>query len=117
MLCRVAAKGRPVGDAVVFVADTSDEIGLELAQAARERSSVDIHEDASHVPQLGQIQNALIVVALDDAKALLSQSHPTVAAGLDRQPPQGCVRVISIAAGAAMLVHSDVRATTSIAEA
>lgn len=34
MLSRFAAGGRSVADAVVVVADTSDPVGLELAEAA-----------------------------------------------------------------------------------
>jgi len=117
MLCRFATGGQPVGDAVVVVADTSDALGLELAAAAREKAGMNSHEESSQVLQEGQIPTAMIVLTLDDAKALLRTSHPSVAAGLDHRPPQGCVRVVSIAAGAAMLVHADVRATTSIAEA
>jgi len=118
MLCRVAAKGNPVADLVAFVADTSDKIGVELAQAACEKSAFEMMQQEEALgPNLEQIPTAIILVTLEDAKAILSQSHPNVVVGLERQPAQGYVRVISISAGAAILVHSDVRATTRIAEA
>jgi hypothetical protein len=117
MLCRTAGGGRPVGDAVVVVADTSDAVGLELAEAACERTGLSVHEETTQVQDRGEIPTAMIVLTLDDAKMLFAVSHPNVATGLDRQPPQGCVRVVSIAAGAAMLIHTDVRAITCVAEA
>lgn len=117
MLCRAATGGHPVSNAVVVVADTSDTVGFELAETASERAGMNIHKESSQVHQEGQIPTAIILLPLADARTLFNISHPSVANGLDRQPPPGCVRVVSIAAGAAMLVHSDVRATTSIAEA
>lgn len=117
MLCRAASGGQPVVDHVVVVADTSDPVGYELAQAASETAGLNLHDDANPVQKRGEIPTALIALTLHDAKSLFSISHPSVAAGLERQPPQGCVRVVSIAAGAAMLIHSDVRPTTHIAEA
>jgi hypothetical protein len=56
-------------------------------------------------------------VPIDDAKMLFAAGHPSVAHGLDRQPLPGCVRVVSIAAGAAMLVHTDVRPSAPISSA
>jgi hypothetical protein len=117
MLCRTAAGGRAVNDAVVVIADTSDTVGLQLAEAACEKVGMNIHEDSRQVQREGQIPTAIIVVSLDEAKMLFGTSHPNVASGLDKLPPQGCVRVVAIAAGAAMLLHSDVRPTTHIAEA
>lgn len=117
MLCRAAKGGDSVGGAVVIVADTTDPVGHELAEAASEKAGLDLHEASSQSQQDGQIPTAIIVVTLDEAKALFNASHPNVASELDKLPPQGCVRVVSIAASAAMLLHSDVRPTTRIAEA
>ena len=117
MLCRTASGGRSVSDAVVVVADTSDPVGFELAEAASEKAGMNIHEESSQVRQDGQIPTALIALTLNDAKMLFSISHPSIAAGLERLPPPGCIRVVSIAAGAAMLVHCDLRSTAPIASA
>ena len=117
MLCRTAAGGRSVTDAVVVIADTSDPVGFELAEAACERTGLSVTEEANQVQDRGEIPTAMIVLTFDDAKTLFSLSHPSVAAGLNHRPPHGCVRVVSIAHGAAMLVHADVRAMTAIAEA
>ena len=117
MLCRSASSGRPIADAVVIVADTSDTVGFELAEAACERTGLSVTEEANQVQDRGEIPTAMIFLTFDDAKTLFTLSHPSVAAGLDHRPPHGCVRVVSIAAGAAMLVHADVRAMTAIAEA
>jgi hypothetical protein len=117
MLCRVARGDRPIADPVVVIADTSDPVGLELAEAAAEQSGLNVQDEAFQVQQRGEIPTAIIVVSLADAKSLFSNSHPSVAGGLEHSPPPGCVRVVSIAAGAAMLVHADVRAVTNIAEA
>jgi len=37
MLCRSASCGRPIADAVVVVADTSDPVGFELAKPPKRR--------------------------------------------------------------------------------
>ena len=116
MLCRSASTGRPIADAVVVVADTSDPMGFDLAEAASERSDLSVREEATQVQDRGEIPTALIALTLDDAKTLFSIRHPSVAAGLDRQPLPGCIRVVSIAAGAATLIHSDIRPTTNIAK-
>ena len=117
MLCRSASIGRPIADAVVVVADTTDPVGFELAEAACERTGLGVSEKANQVQDRDEVPTAMFVLTVDDAKTLLNLSHPSVAVGLDQRPPHGCVRVVSIAAGAAMLVHADVRAMTSIAEA
>lgn len=117
MLCRAAKGGLCVSDAVVVIADTTDPVGLELAEAASKKSGMNLREEPSQLLQEGQIPTAIIVVNLDEAKALFAVSHPSVAIGLDRPPPQGRVRVVSIAEGAAMLLHSDVRPMAHIAQA
>ena len=116
-LCRAVSGGLAVGDAVVVVADTSDPVGLELADAAATKAGLNVQAEASRVQELGEIPTAIFAVPLEAAKAIFSESHPSVASGLVRPVPSGCVRVVAIAAGAAMLVHTDVRATAPIANA
>lgn len=116
MLCRAAKGGASIGDAVVIIADSTDPVGLELAEAAAEKAGMGLYEETSHAQQDGQIPTAIIVVTLHEAKAIFNVSHPNIASGLSRPPRQGCVRVVSIAGGAAMLLHSDVRPTTHIAK-
>jgi hypothetical protein len=53
----------------------------------------------------GQAPTAILVVDVDSAVAVLSETHPSVAAGLRRLPPYGCVRAVSVAAGGATLLH------------
>lgn len=117
MLCRFASGGHPVGDAVVVVADTSDPVGFELGVDAAEKARLDLHKESTQIQDRGEIPTALLILTIDDARSLFVLSHPSVAIGLERQPPPGCVRVVSIAAGAAMLVHSHMRLITSIGEA
>ena len=117
MLCRAVSGGLPVGDAVVIVADTSDPVGLELADAAATKAGLNVQDEAGRVQERGEIPTAIIAVPLEAARAIFSESHPSVASGLVRPAPPGCVRVVSIAAGAAMLVHTDVRHTAPIADA
>jgi hypothetical protein len=117
MVCRAVGGGLSVGDAVVIVADTSDPVGLELADAAAVKAGLYVHNEASRVQEHGEIPTAIIAVPLEAAKSIFSESHPSIASGLVRPVPTGCVRVVSIAAGAAMLVHTDVRPTAPIADA
>ena len=117
MLCRAVSGGLLVGDAVVVVADTSDAVGLELGEAAAEKVGLNLREEAKRVEERDEISTAILVLTLDQAKGLFITSHPSVGKGLNRHPPPGCVRCVSIAAGAAMLVHTDVRPTAPIAEA
>jgi len=117
MLCRFASGGHPVGDAVVVVADTNDSVGAELGEAASAKAGLNLRDETIGVQERGEIPTVLIVLALDDAKGLFNISHPSVAKGLSRHPPPGFVRVVSVAAGAAMLIHTDVRASAPIASA
>ncbi len=117
MLCRAVSGGLSAGDAVVVVADTSDPLGHELGDAAALKAGLNVHEGTAQVLERGEIPTAIIVVSIGDARKLFTESHPSVAAGLDHQPPPGCARVVSIAKGAAMLVHTDVRPSAPIASA
>jgi hypothetical protein len=117
MLCRAVSGGLLVGDAVVVVADTSDPLGHELGDAAAEKAGLYIDNEAARAQERGEIPTTIIVISIADARKLFAQSHPSVASGLEHQPPPGCARVVSIAKGAAMLVHTDVRPTAPIASA
>ena len=117
MLCRAVGGGLPVGDAVVVVAETSDPIGLKLAEAAATMAGLNVLDEAGQVQEYGEIPTAIIAVPLEAARVIFSESHPSVASGLVRPAPPGCVRVVSIAGGAAMLVHTDVRPTAPITDA
>src|ERR1700690_3383932 len=116
MLCRAVSGGLAVGDAVVVVADTSDPVGLELAHAAA-KAGLNVQDEAGRVQERGEIPTAIIAVPLEAALRIFSESHLSVANGLVKPVPSGCVRVVSIAAGAAMLVHTDVRPSAPIADA
>ncbi len=117
MLCRAVSGGLAVSDAVVVVADTSDPVGLELADAAATKAGLNVQDEAGRVQERGEIPTAIIAIPLEAARAIFSESHPSVTSGLVRPVAPGCVRVIAIAAGAAMLVHTDVRPTAPIANA
>jgi hypothetical protein len=117
MLCRAVSGGLSVSNSVVIVADTSDPVGLELADAAATKAGLNVQDEAGRVQERGEIPTAIIAVPLEAARAIFSESHPSVARGLVRPALPGCVRVVSIAAGAAMLVHTDVRPTAPIANA
>jgi hypothetical protein len=115
--CRAVIGGLPAGDAVVVIADTSDATSRELAQAASVLCGLNLHDETDRVQHRGDFPTAIAVVQIDAAKRLFAVGHSNVANGLDRQPLPGCVRVVSIAAGAAMLVHTDVRPSAPIASA
>lgn len=117
MLCRAVSGGLPVCDALVVVADTSDDVGRELADAAASKAGLHADDEAAQGQERGEIPTAIIVISIADAKRLFASSHPNVARGLDRQPPHGCTRVVSVSAGGAMLVHCDIRPTSPIANA
>ena len=117
MLCRAVAGGMDANNAVVVIADCNDPMGFELAAAAAERAGMHLQDESRRVESIGEIPTAIVVVPLSAARALFTPTHPSVAAGLNRQPPLGCVRVVSIASGAATLVHCDIRPTTPIARA
>ena len=116
MLCRAVGGDLPVGDAVVVVADSTDPVGRELSEAAAEKAGLNVDDQSAQVRERGEIPTAIIVIPRAAAKMIFGASHPSIAAGLDRQPPPGSARVVSVAAGAAMLVHVDVRPTAPIAQ-
>lgn len=108
MLARAAADGLEPALAVVTVIDQRDELGKELAQVAGERAGLDAFQQGARANRLGQIPTVIFVVDLSSAAELFSATHPAVAAGLSRRPPEGCVRVVAVAAGGAMLAHSEI---------
>jgi len=114
VLCRAASSGHAIVDAVVVVADTTESFGREIARAAA------ILPGAISDAELGQTEDlseaAIIVVKIATAKTLLAQYHKSVADGLDRQPAANCARVVVIAQGAPMLVHTDVRPVAPITQ-
>lgn len=117
MLCRAVSGGLHIGDAVVVVADTLDPVGRELADAAATKVGLRVHDEAGRVQASGEIPTVIIVVPLEAARTIFNECHPSVASGLVRPAPPGCVRVVAIGAGAATLVHTDVRPTAPIADA
>ena len=115
-LCRSVSGGHPISDSVVVVADESDAVRFELANSATTQSGVTI-DDSNRNHEVGEVQITIVVVSIEAARRLFARSHPSVANGLDRQPTSGCVRVVAIAEGAPMLVHTDVRPSAPIAQA
>src|ERR1700690_10942 len=97
MLCRAAAGGMNVSRAVAIVADTTDAVGRELAEAATARASLDVTEEAERVVGREEIPTAILIVTLEAAREIFAASHPSVAAGLDKQPTSGSVRCVSVA--------------------
>lgn len=108
MVGRAAVSGLDVFRAVAIVVDQRDRVGRALAEIAAERAGLDAGDEATHAGARGEIPTAILGVDVDSAVALLSETHPAVAAGLERCPRRGCVRVVVVAAGGAMLVHSEV---------
>lgn len=117
MLCRAVAGGMDANTAVVVIADSNDPMGFELAGAAAEKAGMNLQDESRRVESIGQIPTAIVVVPLSAARALFTPTHPSVTAELNRHPPLGCVRVVSIAAGAATLVHCNIRPSAPIARA
>jgi hypothetical protein len=58
----------------------------------------------------------ILLVDLRGASAPLDAIHPAFTARLTRPPPEGCIRVVAIAAGGAMLVHSEIALVSSPCE-
>ncbi len=117
VLGRAVLGGLDVHNVVVVVADTTDPVGFEMADAAAEKAGLNLSDESRNVETNHQIPTAIVAVPIEAARALFSGSHPAVASGLARQPLPGCVRCVSIAAGAATLIHVDVRPTAPIASA
>lgn len=105
----LAKAGGSAIDHVVILADVRDPVGRDLAQAAVEKSGgLDLGREAARTEARGEIPTAVVVVPLLAARILFAESHPTVAKGLAAEPVVGRVRVVSIAAGGAVLVHAAV---------
>jgi len=112
-LCRAVSRGHAIGDAVVVVADTTDAVGRKIANTAAMQVGASVDDELF---QACDVTVRVIIVTMAVARSLLAKNFLRVADGLDRHPPSGCVRVVAIAAGAPMLVHSDVRPSAPIAE-
>jgi hypothetical protein len=109
MLARALAAGLESALAVVVVVvDRRDEVGKELAELAAELAGLNATEEGNRAEKRGDIPTMILVVDLRSATALFGATHPRVAAGLARAPLEGCVRVVAVAAGGAMLVHSEI---------
>lgn len=117
MLDRAVTGGVERSLPVVIIADTRDRVGRALAEAATARSTLDIADEAERVSERGEVPTAIIIVSINVARELFMDSHPSVAKGLDRLPRPGCVRCVSIAGGAATLIHVDIRPMAPIANA
>jgi hypothetical protein len=113
-LCRSVSGGHPISDSVVVVAYTSDAGGLGL-DASTTTLSVDTTADARQTHEVDEEQSTIVVVSIEAARRLFAQNCPNVANGLDQPPTSGCVRVVAIAGGTPMLVHTDVRPSAPIA--
>lgn len=107
MLGRAAAGGLDMAMAVVIVVDQQDEVGRALADLAAERAGLDADDERARADARGDIPTAIMVADLRSAEALFDETHPSVASGLQRPPPDACVRVVVVAAGGAMLVHGE----------
>lgn len=116
VLCRAASSGHLMSDAVVVVADTTDVLGRKIARAAAGLPGAISAGETHSVAELDEDSTAVIAVTVVAAKSLLARSYESVADGLDRQPTGGCARVLVIAQGAPMLVHTDVRPIAPIAQ-
>ena len=108
MVGRAAANGLNVVAAVAIVVDQRDHVGKALAELAAARAGLDAADEAARVHARGEVPTAILVVDLDSAVAIFEETHPAVAAGLERSPPSGCVRLVVVAAGGALLIHSEV---------
>ena len=117
VLGRAVLGGLEANTAVAIVADTTDPIGYDIAEAVSGKAGLDVREEAERIVNRGETPTFVLVIPLDAAMEIFHSTHPSVTAGLDKQPPAGCVRCVAIAAGAAMLVHADVRPMAPIAEA
>jgi hypothetical protein len=116
VLCHAASSGHAITDAVVVVADTTELLGREIARATAILPGAISEAELLQPEGPGEDSPAIIVVTIATAKTLLAQSYKSVADGLDRQPAAGCARVVVIAHGAPMLVHTDVRPVAPIAQ-
>jgi len=116
VLCHAANSGHAIIDAVVVVADTTESPGREIARAAAILPGAISDAELGPSKGPGEELPAIIVVTIATAKTLLAQNYKSVADGLDRQPAAGCARVVVIAQGAPMLVHTDVRPVAPIAQ-
>lgn len=108
MLGRALAAGLERALAVVVVVDQRDEVGKGLAEVAAERAGLDAVKEGGRAEKRGQVPTTILVVDLRSAEAMFSGTHPSTAAGLARAPLECCVRVVAVAAGGAMLVHSEI---------
>ena len=116
VLCHAANSGHAIVDAVVVVADTTESLGREIARAAAVLPGAISDAQLHQTENLSEDSSAIIVLKIATAKTLVAQNYKSVADGLDRQPAANCVRVLVIAQGAPMLVHTDVRPVAPIAE-
>lgn len=116
VLCQAASSGHAIVDAVVVVADTTELLGREIARAAAVLPGAISDAQLRQTEDLTEDSPAIIVVKIATAKTLLARNYKSVADGLDRQPAANCARVIVIAQGAPMLVHTDVRPVAPIAQ-
>ena len=117
VLGRAVLGGLDAHTAVAIVADTNDPLGNDIAEAAAAKAGLDVREEAKRITDRGDTPTVVLVIPMDAAKEIFSSTHPSVAAGLNRRPPAGCVRCVSIAKGAATLIHADIRPMSPIADA
>jgi hypothetical protein len=108
MLGRALVGGLEPALAVVVVVDQRDDVGKELAEIAAARAGLDAVEEGDRAEKRGEVPTMILVVDVPSAAALFGATHPRIAAGLTRPPPEGCARVVAVAAGGAMLVHSEI---------
>lgn len=116
VLCRAASSGHATVDAVVIVADTRELPGRDIARAAGILPGAISCAELSQAETVGADSPAIIAMTVAMAKTLLGQNYKSVADGLNRQPAASCARVVVIAHGAPMLVHTDVRPVALIAQ-
>lgn len=108
MLGRGMAAGLDVLRVVAIVADQRDEVGRQLAEFAARQVGLNAAVEGTRAEDRGEVPTAILVVDVDSAVAIFTETHPSVAAGLSNCPPPGCVRVVAIAAGGATLLHCEV---------
>jgi len=103
--------------AAAIVADIADQIGSDVAEAAAAKAGLDVREEGKKIADRVEAPTAVFAIRVDATMKIFNSTQPSLAAGLDKQPPAGCVRCVSIATGAATLLHCDVRTTAPIASA